>query len=107
MVLLGQLHAKLKLEINEAEIAAGSALGRKFLGYGPWSSQRSAVKRAAAHEARGDFNALFGAEAPHSPFSVLQFTQARWSSLSGHTWGSSGGRRGSTDAGVSRLVVQP
>ncbi|WP_415840517.1 type IV secretory system conjugative DNA transfer family protein, partial [Roseateles saccharophilus] len=38
--------------------------------------------------------AFVRAEAPDRPCSTGQFTPARWSSLSGHKWGTLGGRRG-------------
>ena len=41
MALLRRLYAGLKLQINEAKSAVGSALGRKFLGYELWGGPRA------------------------------------------------------------------
>ncbi len=57
MGLLGKLYGALKLQINEAKSAVGSALGRKFLGYELWLSKGCEVKCAAAHKAVGNFKA--------------------------------------------------
>ena len=57
MVLLRTLYAGLKLQINEAKSAVGSALGRKFLGYELWVAKGREVKCAVAHKAKADFKA--------------------------------------------------
>lgn len=57
MALLKQLYAGLKLQINEAKSAVGSALGRKFLGYELWVAKGREVKCAVAHKAMADFKA--------------------------------------------------
>ena len=57
MALLSKLYAGLKLQINEAKSAVGSALGRKFLGYELWVAKGREVKCAVAHKARADFKA--------------------------------------------------
>jgi RNA-directed DNA polymerase len=55
MVLLRKLYGGLRLQINEAKSAVGSALGRKFLGYELWLSQGREVKCAVAHKAEANF----------------------------------------------------
>ena len=50
MALLGKLYGDLKLQINEAKSAVGSALGRKFLGYELWAAK--AVKSTVQWPAR-------------------------------------------------------
>ena len=57
MALLGRLYAGLKLQINEAKSAVGSALGRKFLGYELWVAKGLEVKCAVAYKARDHFKA--------------------------------------------------
>lgn len=57
MALLRTLYAGLKLQINEAKSAVGSALGRKFLGYELWGAKGREVKCAVAHQAQADFKA--------------------------------------------------
>ena len=57
MALLSRLYAGLKLQINEAKSAVGSALGRKFLGYALWVAKGREVKCAVAHKAQADFKA--------------------------------------------------
>lgn len=57
MALLRRLYAGLKLQINEAKSAVGSALGRKFLGYQLWAAKGREVKCAVAHKAMADFKA--------------------------------------------------
>lgn len=57
MALLKQLYAGLKLQINEAKSAVGSALGRKFLGYELWVAKGREVKCAVAHKAMAHFKA--------------------------------------------------
>jgi RNA-directed DNA polymerase len=55
MALLRRLYAGLKLQINEAKSAVGSAMGRKFLGYALWVAKGREVKCAVAVKALGDF----------------------------------------------------
>jgi RNA-directed DNA polymerase len=57
MVWLRKLYAGLKLQINEAKSAVGSALGRKFLGYELWVAKGLEVKCAVAHKALDNFKA--------------------------------------------------
>ena len=57
MVLLRSLYAGLKLQINEAKSAVGSALGRKFLGYALWVAKGREVKCAVAAKALDGFKA--------------------------------------------------
>ena len=57
MALLRRLYDGLKLQINEAKSAVGSALGRKFLGYELWVAKGREVKCAVAHKAEADFKA--------------------------------------------------
>ncbi|OIQ77237.1 hypothetical protein GALL_410700 [mine drainage metagenome] len=51
MALLRRLYGKLKLTVNEAKSAVGSAFGRKFLGYTLWHD-RGEVRRAVAANSR-------------------------------------------------------
>lgn len=55
MALLSKLYAGLKLQINEAKSAVGSAVGRKFLGYELWVAKGCEVKCKVAHKALEDF----------------------------------------------------
>ena len=55
MAMLRKLYAGLKLQINEAKSAVGSALGRKFLGYELWVAKGHEVKCAVAHQAQANF----------------------------------------------------
>lgn len=48
MALLRRQYAGLRLQINEAKSAVGSALGRKFLGYALWVAKGREVKCAVA-----------------------------------------------------------
>jgi len=57
MALLRKLYAGLRLQINEAKSAVGSALGRKFLGYELWLAKGEEVKCAVAYKALGNFKA--------------------------------------------------
>jgi RNA-directed DNA polymerase len=57
MAYLRKLYAGLKLQINEAKSAVGSAFGRKFLGYALWVAKGKEVKCAVAHKALGNFKA--------------------------------------------------
>ena len=57
MALLRQLYAGLKLQINEAKSAVGSAFGRKFLGYELWVAKGREVKCAVARKAMDNFRA--------------------------------------------------
>lgn len=57
MAYLRKLYAGLKLQINEAKSAVGSAFGRKFLGYELWVAKGREVKCAVARKALGDFKA--------------------------------------------------
>ena len=57
MALLRQQYAGLKLQINEAKSAVGSALGRKFLGYALWVAKGREVKCKAAATPLLDFKA--------------------------------------------------
>ena len=57
MALLRKLYDGLKLQINEAKSAVGSALGRKLLGYALWVAKGREVKCAVAHKAVADFKA--------------------------------------------------
>jgi RNA-directed DNA polymerase len=57
MALLRRQYAGLKLQINEAKSAVGSALGRKFLGYELWQAKGHEVKCAAAYKAVDNFKA--------------------------------------------------
>ena len=55
MALLEKLYAGLKLQINEAKSAVGSAFGRKFLGYALWVAKGREVKCAVAPRAVDTF----------------------------------------------------
>jgi RNA-directed DNA polymerase len=57
MELLRKLYAGLKLQINEAKSAVGSALGRKFLGYALWVAAGKAVKCKVATKPLQNFKA--------------------------------------------------
>ena len=57
MALLRKQYAGLKLQINEAKSAVGSALGRKFLGYALWAAKGREVKCAVAKQPLLDFKA--------------------------------------------------
>jgi len=57
MAWLRTLYGKLKLQINEAKSAVGSAFGRKFLGYALWEATGREVKCAVAHKALDNFKA--------------------------------------------------
>jgi len=57
MALLKKLYAGLKLQINEAKSAVGSAFGRKFLGYALWVAKGREVKCAVAHKAMDTYKA--------------------------------------------------
>jgi RNA-directed DNA polymerase len=57
MAYLRKLYAGLKLQINEAKSAVGSAFGRKFLGYALWVAKGREVKCAVARKAVDNFKA--------------------------------------------------
>ena len=57
MALLRRLYDGLRLQINEAKSAVGSAFGRKFLGYALWVAKGQEVKCAVAHKALDNFKA--------------------------------------------------
>jgi RNA-directed DNA polymerase len=57
MAYLRKLYGDLKLQINEAKSAVGSAFGRKFLGYALWVAKGREVKCAVAHKAVDNFKA--------------------------------------------------
>ncbi|WP_212744083.1 group II intron reverse transcriptase/maturase, partial [Ramlibacter sp. 2FC] len=57
MAYLRRLYGDLKLQINEAKSAVGSAFGRKFLGYGLWVARGREVKCAVAKKALDNFRA--------------------------------------------------
>lgn len=57
MALLRRLYAGLKLQINEAKSAVGSAFGRTFLGYTLWAATGREVKCKVADKALGNFKA--------------------------------------------------
>jgi RNA-directed DNA polymerase len=57
MAYIRKLYTGLKLQINEAKSAVGSALGRKFLGYELWVNKDQEVKCAAAKKALDNFKA--------------------------------------------------
>jgi hypothetical protein len=57
MVLLRKLYAGLKLQINEAKSAVGSAFGRKFLGYSLWVAKGKEVKCKVAEKPLQNFKA--------------------------------------------------
>ena len=57
MALLRKLYAGLRLQVNEAKSAVGSALGRKFLGYALWVAKGQEVKCAVAKKPLQNFKA--------------------------------------------------
>jgi len=57
MAYLRKQYAGLKLQLNEAKSAVGSALRRKFLGYELWVAKGREVKCAVAHKAVDNFKA--------------------------------------------------
>ena len=57
MALLRKRYAALKLQINEAKSAVGSAFGRKFLGYALWVGKGREVHCAVARKALDTFKA--------------------------------------------------
>jgi len=57
MVYLRKLYDGLKLQINEAKSAVGSAFGRKFLGYSLWMGKGKGVKCKVADKALQTFKA--------------------------------------------------
>ncbi len=57
MAYLRKLYTGLKLQINEAKSAVGSAFGRKFLGYELWVAKGREVKCAVAYKALDNFKA--------------------------------------------------
>ena len=57
MAYLRKLYTGLKLQINEAKSAVGSAFGRKFLGYELWVAKGREVKCAVAHKPLDNFKA--------------------------------------------------
>jgi RNA-directed DNA polymerase len=57
MAYLRKLYGALKLQVNEAKSAVGSAFGRKFLGYALWVAKGREVKCAVADKALADFKA--------------------------------------------------
>jgi len=57
MALLRKLYDGLRLQINEAKSAVGSAFGRKFLGYELWLAKGREVQCAVAYKALDDFKA--------------------------------------------------
>ena len=57
MAYLRKLYGSLKLQINEAKSAVGSAFGRKFLGYALWVAKGKEVKCAVAYKALDNFKA--------------------------------------------------
>lgn len=57
MAYLRKLYTGLKLQINEAKSAVGSAFGRKFLGYALWAAKGKEVKCAVAKKALDNFKA--------------------------------------------------
>jgi len=57
MAWLRKLYGKLKLQINEAKSAVGSAFGRKFLGYALWVAPGREVKYKVADKALANFKA--------------------------------------------------
>ena len=57
MALLRKLYAGLKLQINEAKSAVGSAFGRKFLGYALWVAKGKEVKCKVAEKPLHNFKA--------------------------------------------------
>ena len=70
MALLRRLYAGLKLQINEAKSAVGSALGRKFLGYELWGGQGQASQMCSGLQGTGQ---LQGSNpATHAPLRRTQ-----------------------------------
>lgn len=57
MAWLRTLYGKLKLQVNEAKSAVGSAFGRKFLGYSLWVAKGREVKCKVADKALANFKA--------------------------------------------------
>jgi RNA-directed DNA polymerase len=57
MALLRKLYTGLKLQINEAKSAVGSAFGRKFLGYALWVAKGKEVKCKVAEKPLQNFKA--------------------------------------------------
>ena len=57
MALLGRLYAGLKLQINKAKSAVGSAFGHKFLGYALWVAVGKEVKCQVAEKPQQNFKA--------------------------------------------------
>lgn len=57
MALLKKLYGGLRLQVNEAKSAVGSAFGRKFLGYELWGAKGWDVKCAVGRKAQQDFKA--------------------------------------------------
>ena len=57
MAMLRKQYAGLKLQINEAKSAVGSAFGRKFLGYELWVAKGREVKCAVARKVVANFKA--------------------------------------------------
>jgi RNA-directed DNA polymerase len=57
MAWLRRLYGDLRLQINEAKSAVGSAFGRKFLGYALWVGQGQEVKYKVADQPLGNFKA--------------------------------------------------
>lgn len=57
MALLKKLYGGLRLQVNEAKSAVGSARGRKFLGYELWGAKGRDVKYAVGRKAQQDFKA--------------------------------------------------
>jgi RNA-directed DNA polymerase len=57
MAWLRRQYGELKLQINEAKSAVGSAFGRKFLGYALWVAKGREVKCKVADKALGNFKA--------------------------------------------------
>lgn len=57
MAYLRKLYGSLKLQINEAKSAVGSAFGRKFLGYELWVAKGREAKCAVARKALDNFKA--------------------------------------------------
>ena len=57
MAYLSKLYGDLKLQINEAKSAVGSAFGRKFLGYALWVAKAGEVKCKVADKPLQNFKA--------------------------------------------------
>ncbi len=55
MAYLRKLYGDLKLQLNEAKSAVGSAFGRKFLGYALWVAKGKEVKCKVAEKPLQDF----------------------------------------------------